>query len=120
MTDVAVPYRLPISVLRVSGTVTVVTNELAEPDARVKKSRSSTSALEVRADSRREHVLTMDAASWARVKTTINLLPDGRMTGASGDFTNKSASRWSGAISAASATAGALGPLLVPFGAPGV
>ena len=107
-------YRLPITVVRFTGHVTVNTNPfLPRPDRRSTE-RIGAAAIVVRADPRTSCSIEVTERDFDNISTTFDLLEDGRLTGAAATFDARGEQRIS-AVLGATAFSGAVGMM---FGGP--
>jgi hypothetical protein len=90
--EVAIPYRLPVTVVRFSGTRKVTTNRLHPGPPKV--THTAAAVIEVRADPRTDLTLTIPGDDLSKLKTVIALLDDGRLSSAEAVWDARHDSRW--------------------------
>lgn len=117
---VAIDYRLPVTVVRLTGTITTTTDKLKPPESERAVVVEASATLDVRADDRATCTLVVPERSMAQLELTLKLLPDGRMASSAGELDDQSASALAAALTVGVSTTSSLLPLLGGAGVPGV
>ena len=109
-------YRPAVTVVRFSGDRTTTTDTLAPPDSRVTVKRAGTATIVVRADPRQAYSIQVPTVKVDTLKATLTLLEDGRLSGSSATYDDRSADVMGAVIK----TGVAAGALALSLGAPPV
>lgn len=119
---VRLDYRLPVTVVRFSGEVVRTFDKLKPLGQRRTVTRNAKADVDVRADSRTYCSLIVEDPDFAKLTTTLQLLEDGRLTGAQSAYDSVRGERLKAILSAAVAVGAATIPLLAggPAGAFGL
>jgi hypothetical protein len=119
---VRLDYRLPVTVARFSGEVVRTLDKLKPLGQRRTVTRTAKVDVDVRADSRTYCSLIVKDPDLAKLTTTLQLLEDGRLTGAQSAYDSVRGERLKAILSAAVAVGAATVPLLAggPAGAFGL
>ncbi len=115
METVEFDYRLPVTFLRVAGTVTSSTDVAG----RTTTDHKAAVTTELAADLRSRCHVSLDARTLATQKATWSLTSDGRLTGADLALTAEPLARWSAGLRLGATVAGIAAPTLLAAGPPG-
>lgn len=114
MSTLEVRYRLPVSTVTITGRSTLTRNPVAEPKEQTV--REAAVAVEIVADPVLEHTLIVPEPAQATVSTTVEVAPDGRLTGVSTTVTQRTGERLKAALQTGLFALGASAPFLAPLG----
>ncbi len=115
METVEFDYRLPVTFLRASGTVSTTT----DVDGKATTDHRVAVTTELGADLRSRCHVSLDARTLATQKATWSLTSDGRLTGADLALTAEPLARWSAGLQLGATVAGIAAPALLAAGPPG-
>jgi hypothetical protein len=114
MSTVSVQYRLPVTMVTISGRRTYTKNEIVAPNETVL--RESAVAIEIVADPSSERTLTVPAPTRGQVSTKVSVAADGRLTGVKATSKDQSSEQLKAALQVGFGAAGALAPFVAPLG----